>query len=635
MSSVQPLTPGSVQNQKAYTAPVTEIWAWGFGAMASHFLIQTFAQANRIFTIGFGIDPVILGWAMMLPRFVDALADPYLGHLSDNTHTRWGRRKPYLVIGAVIGSLFLMSMWWADPNWSKSALLIYLGTFGTLTYICYGLYTMAYTAVGYELTDDYNERSRVAAVGAYFLAIVALIVSWLFKISLMPIFGVTREIDGKIVGDPIIGMRWLSAGICVLIIFSALVAARFCRERFTKINREHTPLFAALKTTLHNRPFVILLLIKICQLFGERLSGALLGFVAIYYVCRGDKSLGTGIEAIGGTIGTIWYFLLLPFLKSITKNFGKRAAMILGSLIALAAAGAQPFIMNPDYPYLMLIPALVVAPLSLIAGTIANAVVPDICDLDELQTGERREGLFTAVMGFMAKMEISLCTLISGYVVVWTGLDVKLSGAQPDEVLSRLYWIAIIPNVIFTVGAFVLTLMFPMNEKMMLDVRKQLDERRKIHTVTSSTVSELTEPVDHVGLEPANYPNEKTPRLARVMLFAMGIVMLYRIVIIPFTPGEWYQPILTFSLPIVSAIAPLIAFYFSLRSRRSDSVFACAWTATALAGTGALAAWIGQSSEGYLFTAIAGVLGILALFDLYLDGRKHRIDAVAPEVVVS
>lgn len=467
------------RQSKSYTAPPSQIWAWGVGALASHFMIQTFGQASAIFTVGFGINAVVLGWAMMLPRFVDAIADPYLGHLSDNTHTRWGRRKPYLMLGAILGAIFLCAMWWANPAWSETALLVYLGVLGTCCYLCYGLYTMAWTSVGYELTDDYNERSKVAAVGAFFLAMVSFTAAWIFRVALLPIFGTSKVVDGKVTGDAVVGMRYISLAVAVIIIAAAVIATRGCKERFTHTNKKHEPLLPALRTTIKNRPFVILLLIKVCQLFGERLSGALLGYLAIYYVCNGNKELGTGIQGIGGTIGIVWSFALLPCLKPISQKFGKRAAMILGATISLMAAFAQPFILNPNKPYLMLVPAIVVAPLLLISNTIANAVVPDICDLDELQTGERREGLFTSVMGFMAKMEISLCTLIVGYMVVWSGLDLKLVTAQPPEVLHRLFYLAIVPNILFTLGAFFLTLKFPMTEATMLEVRRQLDERHR------------------------------------------------------------------------------------------------------------------------------------------------------------
>jgi len=470
-----------IESKIPYTAPSKEIWAWGIGALASHAMIQTFGQANTIFTVGFGVNALILGWALMLPRFFDALVDPYLGHLSDNTHTRWGRRKPYLVFGAVAGSLLSCAIWWANPAWSEAILLAYIGILGTLFYMCYGLYTMAWTAVGYELTDDYNERSKVAAIAALFLGFVSLGSAWIYRVALMPIFGATKMVDGKLVGDEIIGMRWISAFLAVVIISSALIAAAFCKERFTHTNRQHEPLIPALKTTMKNRPFVILLLIKVCQLLGERTSGALLVYLAIYYVFNGDKTAATQITGIGGTIGTVWGFILLPLLKPISQKFGKRSALIAGAAVSLLSACIQPFILNPHYPYLLLLPALIVTPLLLISNTIANAIVPDICDLDELQTGQRREGLFTSVMGFMAKMEISLCILLVGYMISWSGLDVKLTTAQAPEVLTKLFWLAIIPNIVFTLGAFLLTLKFPMTEASMLEVRRQLDERHRQH----------------------------------------------------------------------------------------------------------------------------------------------------------
>ena len=462
----------------AYTAPTGQIWAWGFGALATHSLIQTFGQIGTIFTVGFGISPLIIGWAMMLPRLVDAFLDPYLGHLSDNTNTRWGRRKPYLVIGAVLGAVMLNAVWWANPAWTSTTVLIYLGVIGTLFYICYGLYTMAWTAIGYELTDDYNERSKVAAVAAFFLAIVSLGSAWIYRIALLPIFGHNKIVDEKLVGDEIVGMRWIAAAMAVVIVIAACVATAFCQERFTHSNRQHESLLPALKTTLHNRPFLILLLIKVCQLLGDRLAGAILGFLAIYYVCGGNKSLATQITGLGGTIGLAWNFALLPLLKPITLRFGKRAAMIGGGLVSLVAALIQPFILNPQQPYLLLIPALLLAPLGLIAGTLASAVVPDICDLDELQTGQRREGLFTSVMGFMAKMEISLCTLLVGYLVTFSGLNVKIA-VQPEWVLHKLYWMAIVPNIVFSFVTLLLTLRFPMTAASMAEVRRQLDARHQ------------------------------------------------------------------------------------------------------------------------------------------------------------
>jgi GPH family glycoside/pentoside/hexuronide:cation symporter len=126
----------------------------------------------------------------------------------------------------------------------------------------------------------------------------------------------------------------------------------------------------------------------------------------------------------------------------------------------------------------MLFPSLMLVTLLGISNTIANAIMPDICDVDELETGHRREGLFTAVMGFVQKIEMSLCALLVGYLVVWSGLDTTVA-LQPEGVLKRLFWLGVLPNIVFTAGYFILALRFPLTEKTMDEVRRQLDLRHQ------------------------------------------------------------------------------------------------------------------------------------------------------------
>lgn len=466
---------------KPYTAKATEIWAWGLGAIACHALIQTYAQASIIFTVGFGLSPVIVSWCMMLPRVVDGVMDPIIGHLSDETHTRWGRRKPYLVAGSVLGALFLMSVWWANPAWSHQAQFSYLLVTGTLFYIAYGAYTMAWTAVGYELTDDYNERSKVAAIGGLFLAVVTLGSQWVYWLALQPVFQ-----------SEIIGMRWISAFVAVLIVACALIATLSCKERFTRVNSKHVAMLPSLKTTLKSRPFVILILFKICQTLGERAAFGLLLYIAIYHVCGGDKGKATQITAIGGTLGSVLGFAVLPAMKPITQWIGKRNAQITSAAITFGAALVLPFVLNPAHPYWLIFPSLVAIPLSTLNNTLTNAIVPDICDVDELENGQRREGLFTSVTGFVSKLEISLCFLVVGYVLSWSGLNTKLT-TQPAEVVQRLFWLCVLPNIAFTLMGLILTVKFPVTPEAMAEVRRQLDERRLAKAVLGEPTDEVTE----------------------------------------------------------------------------------------------------------------------------------------------
>jgi GPH family glycoside/pentoside/hexuronide:cation symporter len=411
---------------KPYTAPQSQVWGWGVGKVAEFGLVAMFGQAVNIFTVGFGLSPVIVGWCMMLPRLVDGIVDPMIGHWSDETHTRWGRRKPFMLAGALAGACFLSILWWASPRWNSTAQFVYLGVVGCFLYLCYGTYTMAWNAIGYELSDDYHERSRIQAVSGFFVAAMSLLFSWVYWLALRPMFG-----------GVVWGMRWIGGGVAVLIVVTALVAIFTARERFTHTNRTHVALLPAIRTTITNRPFVILIIMKLFEIFGGRLTGGLAFFLSVYYVSRGDQNLGTQIGGIGATLGTLWSFAILPLVKPVSKWIGKRGALMAGAGLSFVAAMLSPFITTPLYPYAGLIPGLVLSPVIAISAIIAGAILPDICDVDELETGQRREGLFTSVMAFVSKIEISLAVVLVGYVVSYSGVDTTIATRWGDAVAGK------------------------------------------------------------------------------------------------------------------------------------------------------------------------------------------------------
>jgi len=454
------------QASKPYTAPNREIYGWAIGGIATHALICMYGQAMNIFTVGFGLKAAVVGWAMMLPRVFDAIIDPMMGHFSDNLKTPWGRRKPFLVGGSLLAGLFVALLWWGNREWSDTSQLIYLTVLGTLFYCSWGLYSMAWNSLGYELTDDYNHRSRVAAIGGLFASGVLALNGWTYWFALRPFFG-----------GEVHGIRWISSVVAVFAIGAAFYAACTCKERFTKVNKEHMPIGPALKATLKNRPFVILLLYKFCQILGERVFTGLLFYLGMYYVCKGDKNLATSITGLGGTIGSFLGFAVMPLIPLLSRKLGKRAGLTIPAGFAFALALCLPIILTPSVPHLLLLPILLLMTLSIIANTMTNAILPDICDLDELENGERREGLYTAVVAFVSKLEISLTVLVVGYLVDLSGFDPKLV-VQPAAVMSKMLWMAIIPTGFFTFCGLMLAMRFKMNEESMDQIRRELDARR-------------------------------------------------------------------------------------------------------------------------------------------------------------
>jgi GPH family glycoside/pentoside/hexuronide:cation symporter len=124
-----------------------------------------------------------------------------------------------------------------------------------------------------------------------------------------------------------------------------------------------------------------------------------------------------------------------------------------------------------------LLAAFLLMPLVTVAVVLRDAIVPDICDVDELENGQRREGLFTAVVNFVYKMEVSLCVVLVGYMLKLSGFNQKAIQQLP-EVLTNLKWCAYLPNILFAVLALILAIKFPITEAFMTQVHEKLNQRR-------------------------------------------------------------------------------------------------------------------------------------------------------------
>jgi GPH family glycoside/pentoside/hexuronide:cation symporter len=482
----------SASSTDIYTAPRKTMWLWGVGALADAMMIQTFALVLPIFNTGFGLDAVLLSWAVMVPRFVDGALGPFIGHWSDNTHTRWGRRKPFLVLTGILSACIMAGIWWASPAWPKLGQFVYVVTFATFYYTVWGIFSMTHYALGYELTDDYHERSRVMAIRNTFLQVVALGVGWIYPLALNPVFG--GEING---------IRVIGAIMAVLILASAMVPVFACKERFAMSNRKPAPIMKCLKEAVQLKPFVIYLAMRFFSSFGLVVFGQLVFYINVYHVCGGDKKMATTIMAIASAMTVGMTLLVLPLVPRLSRKIGKRQGVIIGAAVAVFQACLVPFLYTSDSvilrwiagvfpglhldvaavsPYLQLVAAFLLAPLVGVGVVLREAIVPDICDVDELEHGERREGLFTAVVNFVYKMEVSLCVVLVGYMLAFSGFNQKIM-MQSADVLVRIQWCAYLPNIIFATLALILAIKFPINEAYMARIHAQLEERRKAGTL--------------------------------------------------------------------------------------------------------------------------------------------------------
>ena len=443
--------PASLQ-PATYSAPRKAMWVWGLGAVSDFLMIQMFGLVYPIFNTGFGLDSVMLGWAIMLPRLLNAVIDPTVGHYSDNLRTRWGRRKPIILATAVLGALLVSGIWWANPAWPKTIQFAYLITVSTLYYCTWGTFSMSHTALGYELTDDYHERSRLIAIKTFFSQIVTLLISWTYWLALRPVFG-----------GEIPGIRAISGLYSILIVVCAIPVLLGTKERFSQPAAKHSGVFKAMLEALRLQPFRVYLFMRFFSAFGSVIFSQMVFYINVYYVCRGDKALATKIIGLSAMLTVVLTIAIMPLVPMISRRVGKRRGFILSSGIAVLQAVMMPLLFTPRFPYLQLLAAGLTGPIIGIGFVLRDAIVPDICDLDELVSGKRREGLLTAAISFVYKMEVSLCVLVVGYMIAWTHFSPELP-VQTAEVITRLQWFTFLPNILCSLASFYFASRFSITE---------------------------------------------------------------------------------------------------------------------------------------------------------------------------
>mgnify|MGYP001583359955 FL=1 len=476
---------------QSYTASNRSIHAWAIGGISNYWMSAViYSFLSMVFILSYKMDPWRVGIAMMLPRLLDIVIDPVLGRLSDVLNSPWGRRRPFMFLTAILGAVLVVAVWWMPMSWAADWRgFTYLTIITTILYANLGAYQMAHGALGYELSDDYDQRSRVQALTAFYFSVGSLGGGYVYWLAQQPFFGegATGEVNG---------FRMLSFAMAACVLVFGLIPVFACRERFQDINRQHVNVWTALKATLSHRPFIVILVIRFINVLGTSLYGNLTAYVIIFGVCYGDKELYN--QVMGGWMGIAGFVLgwgMVLTAAPITRWLGKRRGLIICYGLTAVAAILAPFIQVPGSIYVVFGAALLFMPATIIMNNLMASVMPDICDLDELAYGERREGLFTAVMSFMTKLESSLCILIGGGLLTLSGFDQNLATQSP-EVIDKMRLYAFIPLIAGALLTFAAACFFSLSQRQMDVVRAQLDERHRQRLDGNSAANTSNQPVN-------------------------------------------------------------------------------------------------------------------------------------------
>jgi GPH family glycoside/pentoside/hexuronide:cation symporter len=379
--------------------------------------------------ISLGLSAFWLGVILIVPRLWDALVDPVIGHLSDNTRTRWGRRRPYLFVGGILTALFFVVMWWipkgdtvrswfpteAGYQWFQ---LGYILVSLTLFFTSVTLFEIPHSALGAELSTDSHQRTRLFSAKSFVGNLFAMSTPWLFVLANMERFKGPR-------GNEADGMRYVS-----LLVAAILVPLSFwwfftLREPgFRQAARqEATPFWQDMKRTVRNANFIHLTLTIFTLAMGFNFVQLLGSYIPIFYVFGGDKAAGAQLLGINGTVWAVSGLLSVFPLNWISPRLGKRNTLVVAILLIALAQLSKVVCYNPSHPYLIVIPTILLSCGMLFFFTLGSSMVGDICDEDELKTGYRAEGSYYSVFWWFIKMGSALASLISGALIVLTMFD--------------------------------------------------------------------------------------------------------------------------------------------------------------------------------------------------------------------
>lgn len=446
------------------------VGAGGFPFQNGGLAIQYLGQP--IYQIVLGLNPVLFGIAMTIPRILDALTDPVMGAISDKFRSRWGRRRPFVFSGAILMAVTYILIWMVPRDFSQNGLFAWLVVSSILFFLSYTIFSIPLTGMTYELTPDYHERTRVMAFWGFFFNLGNLFINWYAPAATSGFFG-----------DSLTGARWMSVIIGVLVFGGiGILPAILGRERYYEVAIKEQKVkkigfVAAIRQITSSKPLLLLISLILSLNFCATIAGSLAQYIVIYHVKGGNIAAGITLNALNGTGFAIIGFAAIAPISWLATRMGKRPAMFWVLGLAVLGGFLKWFIFTPDMPYLLLLDSVLNGPVWVAIGVLIPAMMADLCDWDEHKYQERREGMISAVFSWITKVGLSFTFLFSGFALAISHFDSTLA-MQSVETISRMRYFFVGASVLAPLLAMGFLAFYPISEKRAREIRQDLEARR-------------------------------------------------------------------------------------------------------------------------------------------------------------
>ena len=412
--------------------------------------------ANQMFPAALGIFMVVLvqnlgfpGWMWgiiyFFPRIFDSFTDPIMGFISDNTKSKWGRRRQYVFIGALVMGISFAIMWQLYKDSGVDYNFVYFMFWSFVFYLGLTIFSVPYVAMGYEMSDDFHERTSIMAVAQW-------IGQWAWVIA--PWFWVIMYINGDDgwFATAEEATRTLAIWVGIILMFIAMIPALFIKSKST-LNENYVDLslsnikgsFNEIKLGFQDaltiKPFRKLCISTFLIFNAFNTVATFTFFVIVYQLFNGDaEAANAGYwPSLFGCLGALsTTFIVIPIVTKMSRKIGKKNAFLWSQGISIIGYVLLWFLLIPGKPYMFIfaLPFFSFGIGSLF--TLMMSMTSDVIDLDELYTGKRREGIFGAIYWWMVKFGFAIAGALSGVILSVIGFQEGISSTEQEGAIIGL-----------------------------------------------------------------------------------------------------------------------------------------------------------------------------------------------------
>ncbi|SHG21485.1 MFS transporter [Flagellimonas flava] len=463
-----------------HSVPFGQKVAFGIGMFANQMFPAILAIFMVVLVQSLGFNGWLWSLLYFFPRIFDAITDPIMGYISDNTKSKYGRRRQYVLAGGILMGVAFIFMWQLYAENSLQYNFWYFFLWSTIFYLGLTLFSVPYVAMGYEMSDDFHERTNIMAVAQW-------IGQWAWVIA--PWFWVIMD-DKDWFPSSDVAVRELAVWVAIPCALCAAVPAIFIKSKST-LNEDYEPLSvssigSSLKKIVYSfkEAFKISEFRKLCGatflIFNAFNTVATLTyFVIVYKLFNGDAG-ATGIwVALFGCLGALGTtFIVIPVVTWMSKKIGKKSAFMVSQSISVVGYIMLYFLFVPGKPwmYIIALPLFSFGIGSLF--TIMMSMTADVIDIDEVNSGKRREGIFGAIYWWMVKVGFAIAGGLGGVIIAVVGFNPDLPTTEQQVAVDGLHAFFCFFPMLGTLGAMLIMRNYNVTEERANAIRMELEKRK-------------------------------------------------------------------------------------------------------------------------------------------------------------